>query len=193
MVLAIFNQNQIAIAIFIIIGVNLYEFTLGYFITAKGTMTYKDSLIKVIKMPIIYAATLGILLKYMDISLNDITLSFLSNFKGAYSVLGMMTIGITISKFSKIEFDAKFSILSIFWKHIIYPLFGLLVFIYIIPVEKDTLKIIALMVAIPMAGNVVIISNNLGLHPEKAAATVMISTLFALATVPLSLYLAISF
>ncbi len=77
-------------------------------------MTYKDSLIKVIKMPIIYAATLGILLKYMDISLNDITLSFLSNFKGAYSVLGMMTIGITISKFSKIEFDAKFSILSIF-------------------------------------------------------------------------------
>lgn len=49
------------------------------------------------------------------------------------------------------------------------------------------------MVAIPMAGNVVIISNNLGLHPEKAAATVMISTLFALATVPLSLYLAISF
>ncbi|ACA11924.1 AEC family transporter [Xylella fastidiosa subsp. multiplex] len=193
LVLAIFNQNQIAIAIFIIIGVNLYEFTLGYFITAKGTMTYKDSLIKVIKMPIIYAATLGILLKYMDISLNDITLSFLSNFKGAYSVLGMMTIGITISKFSKIEFDAKFSILSIFWKHIIYPLFGLLVFIYIIPVEKDTLKIIALMVAIPMAGNVVIISNNLGLHPEKAAATVMISTLFALATVPLSLYLAISF
>ncbi|MDD9316042.1 AEC family transporter [Acinetobacter lactucae] len=192
LVLAIFNENQIAIAIFIIIGINLYEFTVGYFITAKGAMSYKDSLFKVIKMPILYAAIAGIILKYLNIPFNDITLSFLSNFKGAYSVLGMMTIGITISKFSKIEFDFKFSALSIIWKHLIYPIVGLLIFIYILPVEKYILQIIALMVATPMAGNVVVISNNLGLHPEKAATTVMISTVCALITVPLSLYFALS-
>ncbi|MCG3024246.1 hypothetical protein KZ310_33590, partial [Escherichia coli] len=59
LVLAIFDPTQIAIAIFIIIGINLYEFTVGYFITAKGKSTYRESLIKVIKMPIIYAAILG--------------------------------------------------------------------------------------------------------------------------------------
>lgn len=191
LILAIFNENQIAIAIFIIIGINLYEFTIGYFLTAKGSMSYKESFFKVIKMPILYAALAGILLKYMNVSFNDITLSFLANFKGAYSVLGMMTIGITIAKFSKIEFDFKFSALSILWKHIIYPIIGLIIFIYIIPVNKPLLQVIALMIATPMAGNVVVISNNLGLHPEKAATTVMLSTIFALVTVPASLYLAI--
>lgn len=190
LILSIFNENQVAIAIFIIIGINLYEFTVGYFLTAKSSMSYKDSLLKVIKMPIIYAALAGILLKYINIHFNDITLSFLSNFKGAYSVLGMMTIGITISKFSKIEFDFQFSLLSVLWKHIIYPIIGLSIFIFIIPVDRSVLQVIALMVATPMAGNVVVISNNLGLHPEKAATTVMFSTVFALITVPTSLYLA---
>ena len=188
LVLAIFDKTQIAIAIFIIIGINLYEFTVGYFITAKGTSSYKESLIQVIKMPIIYAAALGILFKYFDIQLNDIILSFLSNFKGAYSVLGMMTIGITISRLEKIEVDWLYSILSIFWKHLVYPLVGILIFYFLIPTELHVLQVIALMVATPMAANVVVISNNLGLHPEKAATSVMLSTLLSIFTVPLALF-----
>lgn len=195
LVLAIFDKTQIAIAIFIIIGINLYEFTVGYFITAKGSMNYKDSLLKVIKMPILYAATIGILFKYFHIELNDIFLSFLSNFKGAYSILGMMTIGITISMFTKIGFDWKFSLLSIFWKHIIYPIIAVIIFIFIFifPVSKQILQVIALMTATPMAGNVVIISNDLGLHPEKAATSVMISTVLASITIPLALYFVINY
>lgn len=188
LVLAIFDPTQIAIAIFIIIGINLYEFTVGYFITAKGNSTYQESLIKVIKMPIIYAAILGILFKYLDLNLNPIVSSFLSNFKGAYSVLGMMTIGITIAKFTKIEFDWLYSALSIFWKHIVYPVMGLVIFYVIFPTDILVLQVIALMVATPMAANVVVISNNLGLHPEKAATSVMLSTVLSVITVPLALY-----
>lgn len=188
LVLAIFDKTQIAIAIFIIIGINLYEFTIGYFITAKGSMSYKDSLLKVIKMPILYAAIIGILVKYFNIELNNIFLSFLSNFKGAYSVLGMMTIGITISMLTKSGFDFKFSILSIFWKHIIYPIIAIFIFMFMFPINKQTLQVVALMTATPMAGNVVIIANNLNLHPEKAATTVMLSTLLASITIPLALY-----
>jgi len=193
LVLAIFDCNQIAIAIFIIIGINLYEFTVGYFITAKGSMSYKESLLKVIKMPILYAAIIGILFKYFNVELNDVFLSFLSNFKGAYSVLGMMTIGITISMFTKIGLDFKFSVLSIFWKHVIYPFIGFLIFIFIFPVNKALLQVIGLMIATPMAGNVVVISNSLNLHPEKAATSVMLSTMFALVTVPLALYFVINY
>ncbi|MFV5347332.1 AEC family transporter [Acinetobacter soli] len=188
LVLAIFDPTQIAIAIFIIIGINLYEFTVGYFITAKGNSTHRESLIKVIKMPIIYAAILGILFKYLDLNLNPIVSSFLSNFKGAYSVLGMMTIGITIAKFTKIEFDWLYSILSIFWKHIVYPVVGFVIFYLIFPTDILVLQVIALMVATPMAANVVVISNNLGLHPEKAATSVMLSTVLSVVTVPLALY-----
>lgn len=193
LVLAIFNQEQIAIAIFIIIGVTLYEFTVGYFITANGTMSYKDSLIKVLKLPLLYAALFGMIFKYLNIQFNDIILSFLANFKGAYSILGMMVIGLTIAKFTKLEMDWSFTGLSIFWKHLIYPIVALILFSYLVPVNTYTLQVIALMVATPMAGNVVIISNNLGLHPEKAATTVMLSTLLALVSVPASLYFVLHF
>ncbi|WOE31754.1 MULTISPECIES: AEC family transporter [unclassified Acinetobacter] len=186
--LAIFNQQQIAIAIFIIIGVNCYEFSVGYFLTAKGAMGYRESLKKVIKMPILYAALLGILFKYFDFSLSDILLSFLDNFKGAYSVLGMMTIGITLAQFSQIDIDWRYAITSIFWKHVLYPIMAVMVFIFIIPVDLKTLQVIGLMAATPMAANVVIISSALGLHPEKAVTSVMLSSVFAVVTIPLVLY-----
>lgn len=186
--LAIFNQQQIAIAIFIIIGVNCYEFSLGYFLTAKGDMGYRESLKKVIKMPILYAALLGMIFKYLNVGINDILLSFLDNFKGAYSVLGMMTIGISLARFSQIEMDWRYAISSIFWKHLLYPIIVLMLFIFIFPVDLKTLQVVALMAATPMAANVVIISSALGLHPEKAVTSVMLSSVLAIVTTPLVLY-----
>ncbi|QIO06522.1 AEC family transporter [Acinetobacter shaoyimingii] len=192
LVLAIFNENQIAIAIFIIIGITLYEFTIGYFMTAIGAMNMKESLIKVLKLPLIYAATLGIIFKFYQIPIDDIAASFLANFKGAYSVLGMMCIGITIAQFSKLAVDWTFAILSSFWKQAVYPCIALLIFAWLWPVNKETLQVIALMAATPMAANVVIISTNLDLHPEKAASAVMLSTLLALLSIPVALYVSLT-
>lgn len=189
LIFAIFDENQIAISIFIIIGVNLYEFTIGYFLTAKGSMGYKDSVMTVIKMPILYAAMMGILFKYLNIDCNETVTSFLSNFKGAYSVLGMMTIGITLAQFSNLKVDWLYSALSLFWKHIVYPITALIVFTYIIPTDLKTLQVITLMVATPIAANVVIISTNLGVHPEKAVISVVLSTIVSVFTIPLIFHL----
>lgn len=188
LMLAVFDKAQIAIAIFIIIGINLYEFTIGYFLTAKGSMTYRESIQKVIRMTIIYAAVAGIIFKYFNIRLDDVVLSFLSNFKGAYTVLGMMVVGVAISRFSRIEIDWLFLMFALLWKHLVYPAIAFIVFVFIIPVDKEILRVIILMAATPMAGNIVVISSNLGLHPEKAATSVMISTILAIITVPLALY-----
>ncbi|OCQ52473.1 Membrane transport protein [Photorhabdus australis subsp. thailandensis] len=184
---AIFNPNQIAIAIFIIIGINLYEFTIGYFITAKGHLTTKESITKIIKLPIIYAVILGIILKSSNTTLHPILISTLNNFKGAYSILGMMVIGITLSSIYKMKIDWEFSFFALLWKHLIYPILGLLSFHYIANIPHDVLVVITLMLATPMAGNVVVIANNLNVHPEKAALSVILSTTLAIVTVPLAI------
>ncbi|PHM70621.1 AEC family transporter [Xenorhabdus kozodoii] len=186
---SIFDPNQIAITIFIIIGINLYEFTVGYFITAKGNLSTRECLMKIIRLPIIYSAVLGIIFKSNDIILNTILISTLENFKGAYSVLGMMVIGITLASFYKISIDWKFSFFALLWKHLIYPAIGILFFYYIMNVPDDLLTVIILMLATPMAGNVVVIASNLNLHPEQAALSVMLSTILAVITVPTSIAL----
>jgi len=102
LVFALFNEKQIAIAVFIILGINIYEFTVGYFITAKGVFNAKDSLGKILRLPIFYAAALGMLCKGLKINFGQTLLSSISNFKGAYSVLGMMVIGITLAAYRKL-------------------------------------------------------------------------------------------
>ncbi|MEE4406751.1 AEC family transporter [Enterobacter mori] len=184
-VFSLFNQEQITIAIFIVIGVNLYEFTIGYFLSASGQASVHESIRKVSRMPVLYAALLAITFKAMNIPVNGILLNSLDNFKGAYSVLGMMVIGISLSTYKKLEVDYLFTSLLLLWKHIAMPIAGILLFSYVIPLNMQTLEVVTLMVATPMAGNVVVISSQLNIHPEKAAISVMLSTSLTVFMIPI--------
>ena len=184
--LAMFDKTGAAIAVFIILGVNLYEFTVGYYITSLGQHSIKDSLKKVIKMPILYSFALAYILKPIGLTPDDVILNSLSNFKGAYSVLGMMVIGITLSKFEHFEIDLKFLAAALSWKYIYWPIAILLLIHAIGATMSDTEKaVVLLMACVPMAGNTVVIANQLNVHPEKAATAVMLSTILAIVSVPL--------
>ncbi|HHW4678920.1 MAG TPA: AEC family transporter [Xylella sp.] len=184
---ALFNERQIAIAIFIIIGVNIYEFTVGYFIAAKGAFKTTESLRRMLRLPILYAIILGITFKKLDINVGTTLLSAMSNFKGAYSVFGMMVIGVTLASYRKIRIDWGFLMASLAWKHAVYRVVGILVFYLMTPVSMETLAVIVMMLATPMVANTVVIANNLNVYPEKAAFSVMISTFMAVVTVPLAI------
>ncbi len=185
-VFAIFSAEQAAVAVFIVIGVNIYTFTVGYFISAKGVMDTRQSLRRIARMPLLYAAFLGVIFKTFNIVVDPTLLSSLDNFKGAYSVLGMMVIGISLATFPKLEADWKFLLWTLGWKHIIYPALGILVFAFIFPMPPELLVIIVLMLSTPMASNTVVIASHLGVHPERAALAVMTSTVTAAITVPLT-------
>ncbi|KEQ16377.1 AEC family transporter [Endozoicomonas numazuensis] len=187
-VLSLFSSEYVAVAIFIIIGVNLYEFTVGYYITAKGKFSNAQCCKKVLSLPIIYAALSALTLKVMSVSLGSSVSDFMNNFKGAYSVLGMMVIGMTLSKFTQLRVDWKFSFASIGWKHLCIPILGALI-LHQFTLDSQALMVMMLMLATPMAGNVVVIANQLDVHPEVAASTVMMSTLVALFSVPVSIQL----
>ena len=184
--ISLFDERGAAIAVFIILGVNLYEFTVGFFLASRGRCTVKDSLIKILKIPTAYVFVFALLLRWLDVDLNESLISSISGFKGAYSVLGMLVIGITLAKVKSLEFDFKYISFSLLWKFFVWPVIGCII-IYAFPfgfshIEKS---VILLMCSVPMAGNVVIISNDLGVHPEKAATAVMASTLLAVFSVPL--------
>ncbi|AXF85872.1 hypothetical protein DTO96_101612 [Ephemeroptericola cinctiostellae] len=184
--LAMFDKTGAAIAVFIILGVNLYEFTVGYYITSLGQHSIKDSFKKVIKMPILYSFALAYVLKLTDLTPNDVIINSLSNFKGTYSVLGMMVIGITLSKFEHFEVDLKFLAAALGWKYMYWPAAILLLIHACGATIGSTEKaVVLLMACVPMAGNTVVIANELNVHPEKAATAVMLSTILAIVSVPL--------
>ncbi|MFP5390417.1 MAG: AEC family transporter [Gammaproteobacteria bacterium] len=190
MALALFDAHGAAVAVFIIFGANVYDFTVGYFITSRGAHSVRDSLKTVIRMPTLYAFALASLVKGTALMPSEVLIASMNNFKGAYSILGMMVIGLTLSKIERFEVDFKFLVAAIGWKYVVWPCFGLLLVTLfrpsLAPVEQAAMM---LMACVPMAGNTVVVANQLRLHPEKAATAVMASTLLAMASMPGLMYL----
>lgn len=188
MVIYTLGQQAGVVAAFIILGVTLYEFTVGYFITSQNKQGIKQGVLKVFKLPIIYAFILAFSLSFLGISPSaEITESF-SIFTGSYSVLGMMVIGITLSKVTIKNIDWRFVYLTNLWKYLVFPLVGLAVISLFSSQLSDLEKsVVIIMCCVPMAGNTVVLANELKVHPDKAAVAVMLSTILSIIFIPLYL------
>lgn len=189
MVVYTLGQQAGAVAAFVILGVNLYEFTVGYFITSQNKQNLKGSLLKFLRLPIIYAFIFALFFSLLNVKpLPQIVDSF-SIFTGSYSVLGMMVIGITLSKVTIKTIDWKFVILSNLWKYLTFPAAGLgIITLFDSQLSQLEKSVIMIMCCVPMAGNTVVLANELKVHPDKAAVAVMLSTILATFFLPLYLY-----
>ncbi len=115
---------------------------------------------------------------------------FYALFKGAYSVLGMMIIGLGLGSLHHLKSDFKFTGFVFAGKFICWPLGGLAFLSRSTGWPLATCcrlreKIIMLISVMPVAANAVAFATHLKVEPEKAATVVLLSTLFALVYVPL--------
>lgn len=187
--LMLFPSNYIGLYIFAALGVLVYESTLGFFIAARGQHTIQESLLKLLKLPTLYAIALGFIVNLSGIHFGSWYSDVVTNFKGAYTILGMMIIGLGIAGIAKYEFDFLFTVLSFLGRFGIWPL---LVFLVIFGdshsirlYTPEVYKILTLIAIVPIAANTVAFATFLKSHPEKVAVTVLLTTIFALFYIPL--------
>ncbi len=187
--LAIFGEQYLSLAVLCILGLIIYENSLGFYIVAKGNFTAKESFTKLLKLPAIYAFFIGITINFLGINLGKIYDSVVFNFQGAYTVLGMMVIGMALAGVKKIDFDIKFISLAFTAKFLVWPIlmFGLIFldnnFLHFF--NEAIYRVMMLMAIVPMAANAVVYATLLRVHPEKTAMAVFLSTVFALFYIPL--------
>jgi malate permease and related proteins len=187
--IALFDKNILGIYVLSLLGFIIYENTLGFFIIAKGHHTIKESIRKVLTLPTVYAFFLGLFVNLSGVKLGSIYAGAEINFQGAFTILGMMMIGLGLSSIKNYKFDFKFLGLSFFAKFVAWPL--LVFFIIYIDshffkvYDTNIYKIMILLSIVPFAANTVIFATQLKAHPEKASLAVLLSTLFALFYIPL--------
>lgn len=186
---AIFGEQVLGLVALVILGSALYENTLGFFITARGHHTVGESLLKVATLPSLYAFFLGLAANLAHVSTGQIYLDTVLLFRGTYTLLGMMLIGLGLSAITSFKFDFKYISFAFLSRFFIWPLLILLVIIldaYIFRIYDDTLhKIMILMSIVPLAANTVAYATQLRAQPEKASVAVLLSTIFALFYIPL--------
>lgn len=191
--LLIFGDEALGPIILCMLGYIVYECGLGFFIIARGNYSVKESFYKLIKLPAIYGFILGLAANLLHIQTGQIITGALESFKNAYSVLGMMMIGVGLAAARLDSFDFKLIGASFFAKFIVWPLVvgGLIL------LDKNFLhlygplvrSVMFLMAIVPLAANTVTFATELKVQPEKAAVAVLLSTLFALFYIPLSIAL----
>lgn len=190
--LIVLGDQAFGYCVLIIMGNILFEYSLGYYLLARGRHSHRESLRKLLRVPNIYAFALGLVCNYCGMEISPEVEVFFGYFKSCFTLFGMMLIGMGIASMPRFVFDVQFISFGLVFKFLVWPLF-VFSFVHVdehyfhwlnSPMVYDCLKIISL---VPLPANAVAFSTELKLYPEKVAVAVLLSTLLALFFIPLAL------
>jgi predicted permease len=192
--LLLFGEEGLGLYIVCMLGTTLFENSVGFYLAARGRYELKDALWRVARLPSIYAFAAAVALNLSGVDIPDIFVPFFDNIRGAYSILGMMIIGMGITSFRGLAGNIRFTGLAFFGKFVAWPLVAVLFWwldarvfgIY----DPAVHQVIFLISITPIAANSVVIATLLDTSPEQAAGTVLLTTLFALVFIPVMVSLA---
>jgi predicted permease len=192
--LIVFPQEWVAVYMVIVLGGIIFEATIGYYIAARGAFDVRQSLKKLSGYPALYAVPLGLLVNALTGGvLPEMVVTYWTYFKGAYVVMGMMIIGVALSKMKHFEFSLRFNALVYSGKLIVWPLLmGAVVALdtYVLGLYGPEVHLMLMLLSImPPAANVTAFAAQFNTGPEKAATTVLAGTMLALLYIPLALWL----
>lgn len=193
LVIALFPPELVGLYIFIMMGGSVYEATYFYYVAARGKFDVRQSLIKLAKFPTLYAIAAGIMCNLSGVEFAPIVDTYWGYFKGCYVVIGMMIIGAALARVKKLVWAPRFIMLSFLGKFLILPVIALILVYLDMHIfhwyDAAIHKMLFVMMIVPIAANIAAFAVEMDLKPEKAASTILYSTLFALLSIPLSLYL----
>lgn len=185
----LFEPQVEGIYIMSILGITFYENTLGYYISAKGLYSPKECFYKLLYLPSIYAFLTALLINLLGIPVPNLFKEFIVHIKGVYVVLGMMIIGLSIAGLRQFKPDFKFLGMAFLAKFFAWPIIILGIiyldskfFNFYYPSIHQALFLLSI---VPLAVNSVVMATLMKANPERTAAVVLLSTLFALFYIPL--------
>ena len=192
-VMALAGPDWVGLYLFMNLSLVLSENTFGYYIGARGEGDIRTALRKVIRLPVIHAVWLGLLANFLGFHMPDVLNRYWTYATGAWIFIGMMLIGVALGKLPKLEFEPRLIRWLFLPKFLLWPLAGFTIaladrFIWQ-AFDPIVHQLLIVFTCVPLAGNLVAFAANLRLHAERAAATVLASTLLALLFLPAMLTL----
>jgi malate permease and related proteins len=185
---SLFDEFTLSIFMMTMVGINIYESTLGFYVGAMSVTNKIESAKKVLKLPSLNAFVLGCIFSISGLQIPDFFNEFVANMRSTFSILGMIMIGLGISNLQGIEMDFKFTFAAFVAKFVFYPvtvfLFIMLDMFVLKIYDKHYYNALIMLSTAPMGANTIVIASILKFHPQKVAASVLLSCLFCLVYTP---------
>ncbi|MFA6037567.1 MAG: AEC family transporter [Legionellales bacterium] len=177
---AILGVESVPIAIMFALGQTLFEATVGYYLAARGQADAKQSILKLIKLPMLYALLLALILRSQYWELPAVAADSVELLASAFTPIGMMLIGVGLAE-SKllVRPDIKFMSMVLFIKFAVWlgMVLGFVwldqnIFHLFNPLAHQVMLIQAVA---PVAVSTVAYAAEFKLFPEKMSMTVVVS------------------
>jgi malate permease and related proteins len=177
----------VTLYLFCILGITLYEFTVGFYLSARGQFSVSQSLAKILRLPLVYAFLAALLISGLELPVPEAILDGLAVFPATYTLLGMMIIGMTLGRVTIREMDGRFIGACVAVRFVAWPLLALAAVLGLqaaFTLPGELALALLLLGVVPMAANVVVVAMELAIKPEKGALAVLITTLAAPLLIP---------
>jgi malate permease and related proteins len=163
--------------------------TIGIFIASYGsekTTSIKDSLMRVIKMPVLYGFLFGVLFQLLNIELPSTIQDGISLVGSASIPTVMLILGMQLAEIKPQKFELKYVNTVTIFRMLISPLLAV-VLVNFMPVNDMIKNVYILLAAMPIAANTTLLAVQFNVKPDLTSFTTLVTTLLSLLTIPLTL------
>lgn len=178
-------------AVVIMVLHGLFINTLGIFFASLGgeeTATWKESLQKVLRMPLAYAALLGIVLQLTGVNVPSAIMAGVGLVADASIPTVMLVLGMQLAVITRKRVAYRYVSAVTIIRMIVSPAIAALV-VYFMPLNDLIKTVIIIQAAMPTAANTTLLALQFGTEPDLVSFTTLVTTLISIITIPIVLFL----
>ncbi|PIC64326.1 hypothetical protein CSV79_07600 [Sporosarcina sp. P13] len=164
--------------------------SIGIFFASIGGeahATWRDSMQRVIRMPLIYAAALGIIFQVTSVPLADSLMQGIDLIADASIPIVMLVLGMQLAVIVRKRVAYHHVTAATIIRMIVSPLIAVGILLFL-PVSDLLKAVLIIQAAMPSAANTTMFALQFGTEPDLVSFTTLITTLLSLLTIPIVLF-----
>lgn len=165
--------------------------TVGIFIASfgsGGTISVKDAILSIFRIPVIYGAAAGLLFQLMDITIDDKLMDILQMTGNAAIPVVMLILGMQLAEIRKENFELRNINAVVLIRMVVSPI-AAMVLVMFMPVDETMKMVFIILNAMPVAANSTMLAVQFNVKPNLVSFSTLVTTLLSLLTIPFFLYL----
>jgi len=189
-VLFAFGAVGFEYAVIMMVFQSLLMNTVGIFFASLGgkeTTTLKQSFQRVVRMPLVHAAILGVGLQVFAISMPKPLMQGIGLIADASIPTVMLVLGMQLAAISRKRVAYRYVSAVTFIRMVMSPLIAVAI-LYFMPINDLLKAVIILQSAMPAAANTTMFALQFDTEPDLVSFTTFITTIISILTIPIVLY-----
>ncbi|WOV88450.1 AEC family transporter [Sporosarcina oncorhynchi] len=178
-------------AVIMMVFQSLLMNSFGIFFASIGgseKATWRDALQRVVRMPLIYAAALGLFFQVFHLTLPSSLMEGISLIADASIPTVMLVLGMQLAVMARKKVNYCYVTAVSIIRMVASPIIALLILLFL-PVNDLLKSVLIIQAAMPAAANTTIFALQFNTEPDLVSFTTFITTLTSIITIPIVLFL----